>query len=108
MKASYNKYGNKKTEVDGIEFASIKEARRYGELKLMLIAGEIRALEVHPSWLLEVNGQRIARYTADFGYDTDAGAVVEDCKGGKATKTAVYQIKKKLMKAIHRIEIVEV
>lgn len=30
-----SKYGNKKTEVDGIKFDSAKEAKRYSELKLL-------------------------------------------------------------------------
>lgn len=36
---SYSKYKNKKTEVDGIMFDSLKEARRYGELKLLVRGG---------------------------------------------------------------------
>jgi hypothetical protein len=101
------KYRNEPTVVDGFSFASKKEARRYGELKLMLVAGEIRALEVHPSWVLEVNGQRIGRFTADFAYETDAGYVVEDVKS-TATKTTAYNLRKKLMLACHQIVIVEV
>lgn len=31
----YNKYNNKKVEVDGIKFDSIKEATRYKQLKLL-------------------------------------------------------------------------
>ena len=39
-----NKYGNKKTVVDGITFDSRKEAKRYQELKLLEKAGEIKDL----------------------------------------------------------------
>ena len=38
------KYGNKKTVVDGITFASKKEARRYGELILLQKGGLISRL----------------------------------------------------------------
>ena len=43
-----SKYRNVKTEVDGILFASKKEARRYSELKLLERAGEIAHLELQP------------------------------------------------------------
>lgn len=36
-----NKYGAKKTVVDGVTFDSKAEARRYQQLKLMQQAGEI-------------------------------------------------------------------
>ena len=36
---AYNKYKNKKVKVDGINFASMKEARRYKELKLLERSG---------------------------------------------------------------------
>ena len=39
-----NKYGNEKTVVDGITFASRKEASRWQELKMLEKAGEITGL----------------------------------------------------------------
>lgn len=63
------KYGNKPTELDGYRFASRAEARRYAELVILLKAGEIRDLEIHPHYDFQVNGQKIGRgYTADFAY----------------------------------------
>jgi len=108
-----SKYGNVKTVVDNITFASKKEAKRYGELKLMLKAGEIGELELQPQYRLYVNGVLICRYIADFVYIDNAASskaqdfvrVVEDVKG---MKTAAYRLKKKLMKAIYGIEVQEI
>lgn len=38
----YNKYSNRKTKIDGIVFASKKEADYYCELKMLKIAGEVK------------------------------------------------------------------
>lgn len=104
-KKTTSKYGNKKTVVDGITFDSKKEAARYQELKLMQKAGLIAGLGMHPSFDLWVNNQRVCRYVADFSYQENGKTVVEDVKG---VKTPVYNLKKKLMKALHGIEIQEI
>ena len=69
--------------------------------------GEIFGLLLQPRYILEVNGIHIAKYVADFWYaDLLSNInVIEDVKG---VRTREYIIKKKLMKAIHGIEIVEV
>jgi hypothetical protein len=55
-----------------------------------------------------VNGQKIADYVADFSFvDENGKATVEDVKSGP-TKTASYRLKRKLVKALYGIEIVEV
>lgn len=108
---AYSKYGAKRTKVGGVTFASKKEARRYSELKLLELAGEISILQTQKTYRLEVNGTLICKYIADFWYRERKNAqwvpIVEDVKGGSATKTDAYIIKRKLMKAIHGIEIRE-
>jgi hypothetical protein len=101
------KYGNKKTEVDGVTFDSKKEANRYSQLKLLLLAGVIAELECQPGFDLVVNGKKVCKYVADFRYrDVATGkVVVEDAKG---FKTDVYKIKKRLLFALLGIEVVEV
>lgn len=103
---SKNKYGNNKTEVDGILFDSKKEAKRYCELKLLLKAGEIELLERQVRFLLigANESERKCEYLADFCYIiTKSGEyVVEDVKG---IQTDVFKIKRKLMKEVHNIEI---
>jgi hypothetical protein len=101
-----SKMGNVRTEVDGFVFASGLEATRYGELKLLEQAGEVRELQLQFPFRLDVNGIHVCTYVADFVYvDAQGKQVVEDTKG---MKTAVYRLKKKLMKAVFGIEIVEI
>ena len=69
-----NKYFNKKTVVDGIQFDSKLEANRYCELKLLEKSGEIKDLKLQPKFLLQEsfkkNGKtyRKVEYIADFTY----------------------------------------
>ena len=104
-----SKYGNVKTEGDGVMFDSKREAGRYRELKLLQDAGEISHLVLQPRYTLVVKGELIATYIGDFEYRDlrTHDDVIEDVKSS-ATKTPVYRIKKKLMKALYGIEIQEV
>ena len=99
-----SKYGAIKTVVDGHIFDSKAEARRYQELRLMASAGEISDIELQPKYPLIVNGKNCGFYKADFRYKIAGVLVVEDVKG---VKTPVYQLKKKLVKALYDIDIVE-
>ena len=101
------KYRNQPTMVDDIPFDSQAEARRYGELKLMEREGKIDGLVLQPRFPLTVNGVKIGTYVGDFlFYDKERQVTtVEDVKG---VPTPVYRIKRRLMQAIHGIEIVEV
>jgi len=91
--------------VDGFTFDSRREANRYLELKLLERSGEISNLELQPRYDLIVNGKNCGFYKADFRYQEGEKTITEDAKG---MKTAVYSLKKKLVKAIYGIEIVEV
>lgn len=101
MFKTFNKYSNKKTTVDGITFASKKEANRYSELVLMEKAKIISNLMLQVSFPLQSsfidsmgNYHREIKYIADFTYfDRDGKYHIEDCKG---MRTEVYKIKKKL------------
>ena len=104
-KAVYSKYRVKKTEVDGITFDSVREAKRYGTLKLMRLAGEVVDLRLQVAFPLAINGVLICTYVCDFTYRNQAGDyIVEDAKG---FLTREYKMKRKLMKAIYGITIVE-
>lgn len=92
------KYGNVKTELDGILFDSKKEAERYVQLILLLRGGVIRDLELQPNFKLEVAGKKVCTYRADFRYSENGSQVVEDVKG---MKTPVYKLKVKLLKALN-------
>jgi hypothetical protein len=105
-----HKYGAKATTLDGIRFASIAESRRYAELLLLQKAGEIECLELQPRFPIIVKGITVATYIGDFRYRVVKGmrgslTVVEDVKG---VRTPVYQLKKKLVRALYDIAITEV
>ena len=99
------KYKAIRTQVDGITFASKKEAMRYKELKFLREQKRISDLVLQPKFPIQVNGKKICTYIADFIYNEDGIQVVEDVKG---VKTSVYRIKKKLTEAIYNITIKEV
>lgn len=110
MAARGSKYNARKTVVDGIQFDSAKEAKRYTRLRDLEQAGEIQGLrlqvpfEILPSFECDGVKYRGMRYIADFVYYRDGERVVEDCKG---MKTAEYRLKKKLMAYINHINIEE-
>jgi hypothetical protein len=120
-KESYNKYGNIRTMADGFTFASILEANRYYQLKLLAGAGHITMLKLQPRFNFLVNGQylrycptplqrlrgkqgALVTYVADFSYfDVKTHMdVVEDAKG---VETDVFKMKKALMMATHGINV---
>lgn len=94
-----SKYKNKKTQIDMYIFDSAKEAKRYRELKLLEMAGEISNLELQPRFLLQEsfkkNGKTYRKidYVADFKYIEKGKTIVEDVKG---LQTDVFKIKHKL------------
>ena len=107
---SYSKYGNEQTEYDGRKFDSKAEKDRYVTLSTWQSLGAIEGLECQKKYVLCKgrwnNGKPFSiSYIADFVYILDGETVVEDVKG---YKTEVYELKKKLMKAVHGIEIQEV
>ena len=102
------KYGNRKVEVDGHTFDSAAEAKRYGELKLLVRAREISKLELQPKFDLFGSGlTKVCSYRADFGYTEIATGrrVTEDVKG---MKTPVYRLKAKLFRDNFGFSITEV
>lgn len=94
------------TVVDGVRFHSRREAARYGELKLLQRAGQIRDLELQPAFPLIVNGVKVGRWIGDFRYvDCRNGeVVVEDVKG---MRVPMYRLKKRIVEAIYPIQILE-
>lgn len=109
-----SKYKNKITEVDGIKFHSKKEAKRYQELKLLEKARSKNVMQMHlelqPRFQLKVKDQLICTYVGDFMYwdDEKNKKIVEDVKGAKTGAAYdLFRIKKKLMKAIYGIDILE-
>lgn len=117
-----SKYHNRTVVQDGAVFDSVKEHRRWCELKVLERAGKIRDLRrqvdfelIPPQREPDAVGKRggvkkgriIERaciYRADFVYLENGQTVVEDAKG---VRTKDYKIKKKLMLYVHGIRIKE-
>ena len=107
------KYGNHKVVIDGEKVADSKhEFRRLNDLIVLQRAGEIKDLQTQVRYKL-IPSQKICGvkvhgtdYVADFIYWTNDGQFV--CEDAKGHKTADYIIKRKLMKMIHDIDVVEV
>lgn len=119
----YSKYRAKKVVVDGITFDSKKEGMYYLKLKEMEKKGEISNLRLQVPYELlpalyhdEVVHlktkdkvvrklvQRAVHYVADFVYEKDGKDIVVDTKGMRLSD---YKLKKKMMRAILGIEIIE-
>ena len=111
------KYGNQKVRSDGYTFDSLKEARRYEELKLLRRAGLITSLQIHPRWGFQhpvtkewlksrtkhyPNGRKLT-YAADFSYVNEHGLlVVEDTKG---YDTSESRLRRALMELFYQIRV---
>ena len=88
-----------------ITFDSEREARRFGELRMLLRCGQIQDLRLQANFTLQegyttADGERVRPivYRADFTYRERTGdgwrPVVEDVKG---VRTKEYSMKRKMM-----------
>lgn len=103
-----SKYNNKKTSrqvgAKTFEFDSLKEAKRFDELILLLKAKKISNLEVQPEYVLcksfKHDGKTVrgTKYIGDFRYTKDGKTIVEDTKG---FRTKEYMVKKKWFLTIY-------
>lgn len=98
------KYRNQPIEIDGEKFHSKLEAKHYHQLKLREKAGEIKDLARQPVYLLEANGCKIGKYTADFKFFDIAQDkfVVVDSKG---FDTDASKLRRKIVEALYGIEV---
>jgi hypothetical protein len=101
-----NKYRAKPVTTEEGRFASQREYQHWCVSKLRQKAGEITHLERQVRFKLAIGPHHICDYVADEIYFDKASQtrVVVDVKG---VKTPVYRLKKKLMKALLNIDVVE-
>lgn len=103
-----NKYGARKTEVDGKKFDSQKEANRYLVLKAQEEAGEISDLILQYEIMLQAGfvyrGEKVQpiRYTCDFCYVKDGKKIFEDVKSRATSRTADFRIRWRLLQGLFR------
>lgn len=105
-KPKRRKYGNRRVEIDGMKFDSKHEAGAYIMLMQRVKAGELKCVLRQVPFDLPGG----IRYIADFVTirpDMSIEAVI-DAKSEATKKNRVYINKKKQMKAVWGIEIVEV
>lgn len=102
MTKKENKYHAQKTTVDGIQFDSKKESKRFMELQYLERVGKIKDLQRQVRFILQDafvdrdgNKIRPISYLADYYYVQNGQKVVEDCKS-PITRTPVYLLKKKM------------
>lgn len=111
---SHSKYGNVRTEVNGVKYDSKKEAKRAQELEVQERLGLITNLERQKKFVLQPSfkfmGKTIREiaYVADFVYIENGIQVVEDVKSPATRKNPIYTLKKKMMMYVHDIEVKEV
>jgi len=84
-------------------FSSATEANRAWILRQLLHKGMIQGLHCHPKYKLEVCGDLITTYSADFMYINQAGRlVIEDVKANNGFCDRESLIKIKLFNALHK------
>ena len=108
-----NKFNAVATTVDGIRFDSLKEARRWGELRLLEKGGEIRNLRRQVRIDLEgKNGPlrtrtgRQMRLTVDFVYKDKRLNWAEVYEDSKGAITRDYEVRRAVAQAMG-IEVIE-
>jgi hypothetical protein len=118
------KYGNVRVEYDGEYFDSKRELSRYLVLLDAFKNGEIFNLERQPTFILvpAIKEQYVKRlktkdkicervvqrpiiYKADFRYNKNGETVVEDVKVSPHCLPKEFQLKMKLMRYVHNIEV---
>jgi len=100
-----NKYGAKKIVIDGYTFDSKAEGKRYSALKLMLDAGKIATLALHPAFPIYIKGIFICDVELDFMYrisKDDDVKIYEDVKG---KDTGISRLKRKMVEAEYGIKV---
>lgn len=90
-------------------YASKREAAIAAKLHALSLGGQVFDLREQVSFvLIPADGRlRAIRYIADFVYRDKDGEHVVDVKGGEATKTQAYRLKRRLMRHVHGITIEE-
>ena len=97
---TYNKYKNKRCEIDGIKFQSLAEGNYYSMLKLLVSSNEIHYFLRQVPFDLPGG----IKYRVDFQvFRTDGTIQYIDVKG---KSTALFIMKKKMVEDLYPVKIV--
>ncbi len=99
------RYRNCPVTVDGEYYESKREMLYHQDLKNLQRAGHISNLKRQVPFLCEVSGVKICKYIADFQYVENGRLRVVDVKSPATARDPVFRLKKKLVQAIHGVEI---
>lgn len=101
-----SKYNAKAVRFGVLRFDSAREFDQWAELERALQAGEVAWYGRQLRFCLDPAGQ--SEYVCDFVAAYPDGRVdVVDVKGGEATKTPTYRLKKRLLESRMRVEVRE-
>lgn len=91
--------------LNGELYDSTTEFHRFLQLQQKVNKGEISDLRKQVTYALDVEGEHICDYIADFVYIENGQTVVEDTKSLYTSNNPVFRIKRKLMLAIHKVRV---
>lgn len=105
-----SKYGNVAVVSDGYRFDSLKEERRYRELRVLERVGAVENVQCQPQFYITRDGQVIATYRADFRYldRRTRQWVIEDVKSEATRRKEAYRLRKALVESQYGVLIQEV
>lgn len=108
-KPKKSKYKSVKCEHFGVKFDSKRERDQYIKYLHQQSIGEILSIKLQPRFDIIINGKFCGFYKADFEIElADKSIQVIDVKSEMTRKLPVYRLKKKMIKAIYNIDIVEI
>lgn len=99
------KYRNEPIEIDGMRFDSKKEGNYYCQLKLLRMAGEVEWFTRQVPFWLPGNIKLVVDFLVRF---SDGRVELHDSKSKITAANRVYINKKKQLKALYGLDIVEV
>jgi len=109
-----SKFGNSITIYNGEKFHSKKEAGYAQYLDMMIKAKRVTKYEKQIPFDIVINNVKICKYVLDYAVHYPSGVVEYvdvkpfDKRKKKFILNPVYQLKKKMMKAVHGINLKEI
>lgn len=107
-KGRYNIVSKSARTYNGVVFDSAHEMKYCKTLDLLVRGGAVLGYERQVRYDIDINGKHICFYKLDFKVTYPDRVEYIDCKSTPDLVDPVYKLKKKLVEAIHGIQIQEV